>query len=129
MSKELSRSRSHAVMWVAVAIAGGEPAVEDFLRPDEDLTKHQGAAADLHADTSSCQADGLLGTGRLSSKSMASDSTAVRFYLPCRNTLTSPAVSAAATPEVWLPLLQLSALEIAAGVCPPQLPSICLVNA
>ena len=64
-------------MWVAVAMAGGEPAVEDFLRPDEDLAKHQATAADVHADTSSCQADG-----------------------PCRNTLTSPAVSAAATPEV-----------------------------
>ena len=111
-------------MWVAVAMAGGEPVVEDFLRPDEDLTKHQGAAADAHADTSSCQAEGLLGAGRLSSKSMASDSTAVRFYLPCRNTLTSPAVSAAATPEVGRTLFQVSASEIAAGLSPPQLPSV-----
>ena len=116
-------------MWLAVAMAGGEPAVEDFLRPDEDLAKHQATAADVHADTSSCQADGLLGTGRLSSKSMASDSTVVRFYLPCRNTLTSPAVSAAATPEVWLSLLQLSASEVAAGVCQLQLHSMCPVCA
>ena len=116
-------------MRVAVAMAGGEPAVEDFLRPDEDLAKHQTTTGDVHADTSSGQADGLLGAGRLSSKSMASDSTAVRFYLPCRNTLTSPAVSAAATPEVWLSLLQLSASEIAAEVCQPQLPRVHLVNA
>ena len=111
-------------MWVAVAMAGGEPAVEDFLRPDEDLAKHQTPAADVHADTSSCQADGLLGAGRLSSKSMASDSTAVRFYLPCRNTLTSPAVSAAATPEVGPFIVAVCSREHC-----QKLPSFCPVAA
>ena len=116
------------MLWIAVTMAGVEPAVEDFLRPDGDLMKHQGAAADVNADTSSCQADGLLGAGRLSSKSMASDSTAVRFYLPCRNTLTSQTVSAAATPEVGCSPSAVCIREHSRSR-PAQLPSFCPVRA
>ncbi len=54
---------------------------------------------------SSCQAGAALGANRLSSKSLASDSTAIRFTLaaqpPAQHTLP---LSAAATPEVCLSL-------------------------
>ena len=79
-----------------------EPAVEDFLCPDEDAMTKDGAFL------SSCQAGAALGAGRLSSKSLASDSTAIRFTLPAQ----PPAqhalpLSAAATPEVCLSLTQI----------------------
>ncbi|CAL5225630.1 g8486 [Coccomyxa viridis] len=71
-----------------------EPAVEDFLCPDEDAMTKDGAFL------SSCQAGAALGANRLSSKSLASDSTAIRFTLaaqpPAQHTLP---LSAAATPE------------------------------
>ena len=76
-----------------------ETVVEDFLRPDEDaMTKD---AACLNA----FQGGAALGAGRLSSKSLASDSTAIRFTLPAE----APAqhalpLSAAATPEVLFSL-------------------------
>ncbi len=68
--------------------------MEDFLRPDEDVIEEGGAH---------CGA--ALGAGRLSSKSLASDSTAVRFNFTAQQPaqhaqLTSQALAAAATPEV-----------------------------
>ena len=76
-----------------------DTAVEDFLCPDGDMLPKE----DTPVDTSSCQAVAALGP--LSSKSLASDSTAVRFHYsghqPAQHALLgSPALSAAATPEV-----------------------------
>lgn len=78
-----------------------ETAVEDFLCPDGDMSPEE----DTPVDTCSCQAVAALGSGPLSSKSLASDSTAVRFHYPAHQPaqhalLGSPALSAAATPEV-----------------------------
>ena len=75
--------------------AQAEPMVEDFLRPDED------AVAKGAAPLTACQPGAALGAGRLSSKSLASDSTAIRFTLPAQPPAqhTVP-LSAGATPEV-----------------------------
>lgn len=78
-----------------------ETAVEDFLCPDGDMSPEE----DTPVDTSLCQAGAVLGSGGLCSKSLASDSTAVRFQFPAHQPaqhalLQSPALSAAATPEV-----------------------------
>lgn len=79
--------------------------MEDFLRPEEEVLKHESAMGEPAFDTSSCQRGSALGAGRMSSKSLASDSTAVRFQRPLQPlaqhaVLASPAMSATATPEV-----------------------------
>ena len=54
---------------------------------------------------------------------MASDSTAVRFQL-CRASLTSPAVSAAATPEVRLPFMAVHIREHCRSLPSPGCPAM-----
>lgn len=72
-----------------------ENVVGDFLQLDEDaMTKDT-------AFLTARQPGAALGAGRLSSKSLASDSTAIRYTLPAQAPA-QPALplSAAATPEV-----------------------------